>query len=54
MQDSNQTDEESAVEGLVATVMKIERRYAHALRGAVSDRLEGIRDAIEAATGQVE
>lgn len=35
------------VETLVAEVMKVERRFGHALRGAKSDRLEGIRQAIE-------
>ena len=35
------------VQLLVAEVMKIERKYGHALRGAKSDRLEGIRQAIE-------
>lgn len=35
------------VEGLVAEVMKVERKFGHALRGAKSDRLEGIRQAIE-------
>lgn len=35
------------VQMLVAEVMKVERKYGHALRGAKSDRLEGIRQAIE-------
>lgn len=37
-----------AVKRVVATVMAVERKYGHALRGAQSDRLGAIRETIEA------
>ena len=39
------------VEQLVASVMTIERKFGHSLRGAQSDRLEDIRAAIETMLG---
>lgn len=47
-------DDDEAVERLVAAVMKVERKYAHALRGADGDRSEEIQEAIEAIAGSVE
>ncbi|MCG5248413.1 hypothetical protein MCX33_20950 [Methylorubrum extorquens] len=54
MSDSGVSDEEEAVERLVAAVMRVERKYAHALRGSDGDRSEEIHEAIEAIAGGVE
>ena len=45
--DEEARDAPDPVEALVAEVMKVERKFGHALRGAKSERLEGIRQAIE-------
>jgi hypothetical protein len=39
------------VERLVASVMAVERKFGHTLRGAQSERLEDIRAAIETMLG---
>lgn len=43
-QETNAADK---IDRLVVSVMAVERKYGHALRGAQSDRLEDIRSAIE-------
>ncbi|WP_165602038.1 hypothetical protein [Methylobacterium indicum] len=48
MSETEESGDEKAIERLVAAVMKVERKYAHALRGVVSDRREDIHEAIEA------
>lgn len=48
---SDETAVEDRVEKVVASVMAVERKFGHALRGAQSDRLEEIRAAIEEMLG---
>ena len=47
-QEANANDN---VERLVASVMAVERKFGHTLRGAQSDRLEDIRAEIEKMLG---
>jgi hypothetical protein len=54
MEEQDQGQEASTednVERLVASVMTVERKFGHTLRGAQSDRLEDIRAAIETMLG---
>lgn len=48
--EQSQGDADRRTADLVAAVMSVERKFGHALRGAKSERLEGVKEAIEIAS----